>query len=504
MFSPNHSKPRWPGVTPWPCARTSSAGSPPNIANAICPASPSSPAGSLSFTIPGFASTSTLPITSRASPIRAKFTWRSRRRRATRFSTAVVPCRTITGWANCAAPSCRASCRPPRCNGSPRSNAPSIRPTSSAAVTCSWPSPAPRSRANIMAQLQVKPLAVLATVPDTQGIVEAQDVCIGGRSYPDRRHLRWVLRQPHGSGVIRLFGYMVAKTLRLAADEVTFDRSSFERALREIPQGTLVIIAPTHRSYMDFLLCSFLFFSQPELGVAIPHIAAAEEFSRIPILGRLFERAQAFFVRRGMQRQDYVALTARFNDLVTRQQTLQVFIEGTRSRSRQFLPPRHGLLRCIQETGQVATILPVAISYDRVTEEASFLDELAGKPKPTMKLRALSAWTLRLLRGEIKIGRVHIACGMPIKLDKTDRLRSVTRSVMGQLQRHTVATTFHLRSFLAHHPVPGVDADWLREAIVARGGRVLQSSCPAANTSALMERCLRYQWRHFFYAEARL
>jgi fatty acyl-CoA reductase len=355
-----------------------------------------------------------------------------------------------------------------------------------------------------MAQLQVKPLAVLATVPDTQGIVEAQDLCIGGRSYPDRRHLRWVLRQPHGSGVIRLFGYMVAKTLRLAADEVTFDRGSFERALREIPQGTLVIIAPTHRSYMDFLLCSFLFFSQPELGVAIPHIAAAEEFSRIPILGRLFERAQAFFVRRGMQRQDYVALTARVTDLVTRQQTLQVFIEGTRSRSRQFLPPRHGLLRCIQETGQVATILPVAISYDRVTEEASFLEELAGKPKPTMKLRALSAWALRLLRGEIKIGRVHIACGMPIKLDKTDRLRHVTRGVMGQLQRHTVATTFHLRSFLAHYPVPGVDADWLREAIVARGGRVLQSSCPAANTSALMERCLRYQWMHLFYAEARL
>ena len=84
---------------------------------------------------------------------------------------------------------------------------------------------------------------------------------------------------------------------------------------------------------------------------------------------------------------------------------MQVFIEGTRSRSRQFLRPKHGLLKCLQDSGQVATILPLAINYDRVTEEASFLLELEGSPKPKMRLRALSRWTARLLRGKIKIGR---------------------------------------------------------------------------------------------------
>ena len=167
-----------------------------------------------------------------------------------------------------------------------------------------------------------------------------------------------MLRQPNGSGVIRLFGYVVAKVLRRAADGVTFDRTSFESALARVPNGTLLIIAPSHRSYMDFLLCSYLFFDQPGLGIAIPHIAAAKEFSRIPLLGHLFEKGQAFFIKRGMRRGDYVELTARITDLVKRRQTLQVFIEGTRSRSRQFLPPRHGLLKCIQETGQPATILP--------------------------------------------------------------------------------------------------------------------------------------------------
>ncbi|MGO9604503.1 MAG: 1-acyl-sn-glycerol-3-phosphate acyltransferase [Candidatus Binataceae bacterium] len=333
---------------------------------------------------------------------------------------------------------------------------------------------------------------------------DASEVCVGGRAQPRHSHLRWVLRQPNGTGVIRLFGYVVAKVLRRTADDVTFDQASFQSALDHIPDGTLVIVAPSHRSYIDFLLCSFLFFARPDLGIAMPHIAAAEEFSKIPVLGWLFEKANAFFVKRGMRKKDYVELTTRVTELVRHKQTLQIFLEGTRSRARQFLAPRHGLLKCIQETGQPATILPIAISYDRVTEEASFLDELQGSPKPEMMLRALTAWTTRMLRGQIKIGRVHIACGTPIKLDKFDHLRSVTGAVMGQLQQKTVATTFHLQSFLEHNPIEGADLDWLRAAIVERGGRVLDSECGSrGKPGGLLERCMRYQWMHVFYTEAR-
>lgn len=332
---------------------------------------------------------------------------------------------------------------------------------------------------------------------------DATDVCIGGRS-ARKRGLNWALKQPNGSAIIRLFGYVVAKVLRRAADEVTVDQTSFESALGRVPDGTLLIVAPSHRSYMDFLLCSYLFFDQPTLGIAVPHIAAAAEFSRIPILGHLFQKAQAFFIKRGMHRKDYVELTARVTDLVRRHQTLQVFIEGTRSRSRQFLRPHHGLLKCIQETGQPATILPVALSYDRVTEEASFQRELQGHPKSKMKLRALTNWTTRLLRGKIKIGRVHIACGAPIKLDEFDRLRDVAEAVMGQLQEKTVVTTLHLKSFLAFNPIVGADLDWLCDTIRARGGRVLRSAgASLRQITPLLERCMRYHWIHLLYAEAR-
>jgi len=330
-------------------------------------------------------------------------------------------------------------------------------------------------------------------------------VIIGGRAATGQRRLRWALRQPRGSAVIRIFGYVVAKVLSRVADEVTFDRESFISALARVPDGTLIIIAPTHRSYMDFLLCSYLFFDQPDLGIAIPHIAAAEEFSRIPILGRLFKQAQAFFVKRGlMHRRDYADLTRRVTDLVNCRQTLQIFIEGTRSRSGQLLQPHHGLLKCIQATGQPIAILPVALSYDRVTEEASFLRELQGQPKPKMKLTSLSAWTTRMLRGKIKVGRIHIACGTPVKLDRSIRLRAVTAAVMGQLQEKTVTTIFHLQSFLKCNPISGIDLAWLCTAITARGGRILTSSCTdLSEITTLQERCMRYRWMHLFYADAR-
>jgi hypothetical protein len=112
--------------------------------------------------------------------------------------------------------------------------------------------------------------------------------------------LQWAFNQPGGNWAIRTFGLAVRKALRQCTHHVTFDRASFERAVAATEPGSLHIIIPTHRSYMDFLLCSYLFFARPDLGIRIPHIAAAEEFSRIPLLGTLFKKTHAFYLRRGL------------------------------------------------------------------------------------------------------------------------------------------------------------------------------------------------------------
>src|SRR6185436_15999682 len=106
---------------------------------------------------------------------------------------------------------------------------------------------------------------------------------------------------------------------------------SFEAALAQAPKDALVVIVPTHRSYMDFLLCPLLFFARPELGVRPPKIAAAEEFSRIPLLGKVFGRAGAFYIKRGVGKAN-LRLNHQVRELVDRGDTLMFFIEGKRSR----------------------------------------------------------------------------------------------------------------------------------------------------------------------------
>lgn len=313
---------------------------------------------------------------------------------------------------------------------------------------------------------------------------------------------RWIRRQPHGTAAIRFSAWLITKVLRRCCESVTVDVPSFEAARHAARAGCPLVILPTHRSYFDFVLCSYLFFARPDLRIPIPHTAAAIEFGRIPLLGRLLASLHAFYVQRGEGREQK-ELTSRIHSMIRDGKAIEFFIEGTRSRSREFLAPKRGLLRSIQATGETCVLLPVSLSYDRVPEEAAFILELAGAPKPKMRLLPLLAWTLRVFRGQVDLGRVHIACGTPVRMDRDSDIEALSHEVIDRLQSATVSTTFHLRGFLDRHPIEGIDVDWLRNAIEQRGGRVLKSDLRIAeDLDPLIAATLRHQFAHLFAAEA--
>ncbi|MFO1463905.1 MAG: SDR family oxidoreductase [bacterium] len=326
--------------------------------------------------------------------------------------------------------------------------------------------------------------------------------------FAGRRHrgfqgdLRWAIGRPKGNAAIRASAWAARKVLRRCVDQITFDRAGFEALRARLPQDTLLVVIPTHRSYLDFILCSYLFFAYPELGIGIPHIAAAQEFGKIPLLGKIIRQTQAFYVQRGLGREN-PELTRQIHELVRRKEALEFFIEGTRSRSRAPLQPRRGILKCLQASGQTCTALPLSISYDRVPEEATFKRELSGAPKPKMRLGGLLAWVGRVLRGEIRLGRIHIACGAPLTLDASSDPASFGHAVMAELQAGLAPTTHHLRAFLQENPIPGLGLEWLKSAIEARGGRILES--PLKGEEKIPRSVgftFQYQWSHYFFAEA--
>jgi alcohol-forming fatty acyl-CoA reductase len=325
------------------------------------------------------------------------------------------------------------------------------------------------------------------------------------RQAPLRMHgtdLGWALRQPNGNATVRGLGYLARKTLRAARAEITFDEAEIKAALRELGPDELIVLAPSHRSYLDFLIISLLCFAHPHLGLQIPKVAATDDFARIPLVGSLLQAAGAFYIRRGLGVPD-PALSKDIARLVHDGYCLEFYPEGTRSRSRRFLTPKRGILRALQQAGKPALILPISITYDRISEEEGFLQELAGETQQKSGLAPLVSWTRKLLRGDVALGRIHIRCGAPLRLDSDGDVHELSLALEAELQRHATVTTYHLETFCRHHPQSGIDGDALQDAIARRGGLVIESNLNGGTeVPALLERTYECQWMHLFYADA--
>ncbi len=263
---------------------------------------------------------------------------------------------------------------------------------------------------------------------------DSEWVLAGRSAGADVSGLRWALARPMGNAFVRMAAWLSSALFRRAMGSVTVDVRSFERALAAKPDGATLVLTPSHRSYLDFVLCSYLAFARPDL-LPIPHIAATTDFQRMPLLGRLLKAGHAFYLRRGKGKDPELA--GRVAALLDRGHTLAFFIEGARSRSRAFLAPKRGLLRCLQATGRTVALLPIAISYERVPEQAAFDRELAGYPREPMRLGALASWIANAWRGRVDLGHIHIACGAPVLLDRESDVHAVSHEVIDQL-RHAM------------------------------------------------------------------
>ena len=304
---------------------------------------------------------------------------------------------------------------------------------------------------------------------------------------------RWVLRHPDANAWVRTGIWASTKVLRRVAQAVTVDIPSFERARAAVAPGAAIVLVPSHRSYLDFILCSYLAFTRPDLGIRVPYIAAATEFGRVPMLGRILQWMRAFYVKRGAGRENR-DLIQRVNALLERGEVLEFFVEGERSRSREFLSPKRGLLRAIQESGRPAVLFPIAISYDRVPEEAAFQRELSGTPKPRMRLSVLFRWLWEVSRGRVRLGRMHLACGAPIRLDAESDLRVTADLVIERLRAAMVVSNFHIEATKELLAKEGWTPATARERILAQGGLVLESELDgSAPLDPLIVKTLREQ-----------
>ncbi|KAI9170653.1 Fatty acyl-CoA reductase 1 [Paramyrothecium foliicola] len=227
---------------------------------------------------------------------------------------------------------------------------------------------------------------------------------------------KWARRQLGAEVVTGVAAKAIKQTMTRIFDKATFNEHSFLGAIESMSnKGKTIVIVPTHRSYLDSVVCSYLFFTRPELQIRLPRILASREFSKIPVVGWLCRRFKTVFVVRGRGEPDG-QLDAQLKELVQGCDNLLFFVEGQRSRTGEVLPGKRGVLRSLQATGTELVVLPVTITYDRIPEASAFAKEMDGGLKQLPTFKGLTRWAFDVLRGNVSLGNLHVNCGPPLLL----------------------------------------------------------------------------------------
>ncbi|XP_030637450.1 dihydroxyacetone phosphate acyltransferase [Chanos chanos] len=218
-------------------------------------------------------------------------------------------------------------------------------------------------------------------------------------------------------GFIRLLAFSLSKTFKRLFSSIRVNEEGLSRlqaAIKDHP----VILMPTHRSYVDFLVVSYILFTY---DLPIPVIAAGIPLMGMKLIGEIFRRSGAFFIRRtiGSDKLYWAVLSEYVKTLVrTGFAPLEFYVEGLRSRTLKSLSPKLGMMYMILEPfikGEVfdISLVPISISYDRVLEESLLTHELLGVPKP-------KETTMGLLKArkvlEENFGNMHVYFGVPVSV----------------------------------------------------------------------------------------
>lgn len=227
--------------------------------------------------------------------------------------------------------------------------------------------------------------------------------------------------------VIDLVRWILDWVFERIYDGVDVDEEGLRRLARAAAHAPLVV-CPSHKSHIDYLIMSWAFF---ERGLIPPHIAAGINLSFWP-LGPVFRKCGAFFIRRSFKGDRVYAavLKAYVRKLLKDGFSQEFFLEGGRSRNGKVLLPRFGMLTmevdawCDGVRPDVA-FAPVWIGYEKMIEARSYARELSGGEKKPEDLGALLRAPKVLTS---RYGRIYIRFDEPISLAQLAALRGFDRA----------------------------------------------------------------------------
>ncbi|XP_054474323.1 dihydroxyacetone phosphate acyltransferase isoform X2 [Anoplopoma fimbria] len=235
---------------------------------------------------------------------------------------------------------------------------------------------------------------------------------------------------------VRFFAFTLSKVFKSLFRNICVNEEGIQR-LQQAIQEHPVVLLPSHRSYMDFLLMSYLLYTY---DLSLPVIAAGMDFMGMKIVGEMLRMSGAFFIRRSFGGDKlYWAVFSEYVKTMLKNgyAPVEFFLEGTRSRTSKSLTPKLGLLNIVLDPffkGEVfdVNLVPVSISYERILEETLYARELLGIPKPKESTSGL--FKARKVLSE-DYGSINVYFGQPVSVRSLAEGR-VNRGQFNLVPRH--------------------------------------------------------------------
>jgi|GEM_PF-5792133 len=211
------------------------------------------------------------------------------------------------------------------------------------------------------------------------------------------------------------------------------------------------IFLPSHRSHFDYLFLSYILFQNK---IAPPHIAAGINLSFFP-MGYVFRRLGAFFIRRKISGNVLYVLCLKtyLRWLLNLPASLELFVEGGRSRDGTICKPQTGILTLVIEALQSMPntniqIVPVSITYDFTPDVPSFMREARGQKKEKESFFSLLRSALKLENYQNihfnflpPVSTSEILSENPINKKHVQRFAD---NILEDIQSQTVVTPFQI------------------------------------------------------------
>ena len=234
--------------------------------------------------------------------------------------------------------------------------------------------------------------------------------------------------------VIKLTAYITNILLRNMYEKIVVDEKALARLMQlELDSKGPIVLLPSHRSFVDFVLLSYIMFSYK---MKVPHVGAYDEFLRMAFFPRLMRACGAFFMRKPVadktEEEIYnVILTEYLQKLMLEDSWLQIFLEGSRSRYGKSLSPNSNLLSIVTDLYfdkkvRDVQLVPVTLNYDRVVEGDTFPLELLGEEKLKLKLTKLLISYKQLSKN---FGKVYVRFADPVSLKEYSNKVSIPNQV---------------------------------------------------------------------------